>query len=363
MNPYDAPQGDWEEDLRRLKARLSRVVFIMIAVIGAGTAFYGIIDPAAGWVDAFYMTIITLTTVGYGEIIDLSGSPGGRLFTAVLILVGMGAVFYFLTTATAFILEGHLGHVFRRRQVEKTIANLSDHLIVCGSGGTALYTAAELLAVMREIVIICDHAERWDHVRKELPDTPIVVGDPASDEILESAGIARAAGLVACTESDKENLVVTLSARQLNPSLRIVSRVADVDSSDKIRRVGADAVVSPNFIGGLRLASELIRPTVVSFLDTMLRDRDANLRIDEVTLPPGSSAVGKEIRALDLGRISNALLVACREPSGQWCYNPPAGMTLAEKSVLILLGSPSEIRAVCDHVGGAMISRPVAGRA
>jgi len=360
LNPYDAPQSDWEEDLRRLKARLARVALFIIAVIGAGTALYRIIDPAAGWVNAFYMTIITLTTVGYGEIIDLSGSPVGRLFTALLILVGMGSVFYFLTTATAFILEGHLVHVFRRRQVEKNIASLSGHLIVCGSGGTALYTAAELLAVERQVVIICDHPERWDHVRKELPEVPIVLGDPATDEILEAAGIKRAAGMVACTESDKENLVVTLSARQLNPSLRIVSRVTDVDASDKIRRVGADAVVSPNFIGGLRLASELIRPMVVSFLDTMLRDRDANLRIDEVTLPPGSSAVGREIQELKLGEISNALLVAYRESSGQWRYNPPGGMTVAEESVLILLGTPSEIRAVCEHVGGTMISKPTA---
>lgn len=330
----------------------------MIVVIGMGTASYRIIDPAAGWVNAFYMTIITLTTVGYGEIIDLSGSPAGRLFTAFLILVGMGGVFYFLTTATAFIVEGQLGQVFRRRQVEKTIASLSDHLIVCGSGGTALYTAAELLAVERQVVIICDHPERVEHVRKELPEVPMVLGDPASDEILEAAGITRAAGVVACTESDKENLVVTLSARQLNPSLRIVSRVTDIDSSDKIRRVGADAVVSPNFIGGLRLASELIRPAVVSFLDTMLRDRDANLRIDEVTLPPGSSAVGREIGDLELGKVSNALLVAYRESSGQWRYNPPPRMTLAEKSTLILLGSPTEIRAVCDHVGGTMMSKP-----
>ena len=108
MNPYDAPQSDWEEDLRQLKARLTRVALFMIAVIGVGTAVYRIIDPVAGWVNAFYMTIITLTTVGYGEIIDLSSSPSGRLFTSFLILVGMGGVFYFLTTATAFIIEGQL---------------------------------------------------------------------------------------------------------------------------------------------------------------------------------------------------------------------------------------------------------------
>ena len=193
---------------------------------------------------------------------------------------------------------------------------------------------------------------------KSCPALPSFFGDPASDEVLEAAGIKRAAGVVACTESDKENLVVTLSARQLNPSLRIVSRVTDIDSFDKIRRVGADAVVSPDFIGGLRLASEMIRPTVVSFLDTMLRDKDANLRIDEISLPPESSAVGKEIGELELHKVSNALVVAYRDSAGQWRYNPPADMLLQQNSVLILLGSPSEVRLVCDHMGGVMVSKP-----
>ena len=358
MNPYDAPQSDWEEDLRQLRVRLAAAAFFLVAVTGTGTVGYKIIDSTVSWVDAFYMTAITLTTVGFSEVVDLSARPGGRVFTAILILVGMAGVLYFVTTATAFVVEGQHVHVFRRRQLEKTIANLSNHLIVCGSGGTALYAAAELLAVKRQVVIICDHPERAEHVGKELPDIPMVLGDPASDEVLEAAGVMRAAGVLACTESDKENLVVTLSARQLNPSVRIVSRAIDIDSEEKIRRVGANAVVSSNFIGGLRLASELIRPTVVSFLDTMLRDKDANLRIDEITLPAGSPALGKEIGELELHKISNALVVACRDPAGQWHYNPPSNITMLEDSVLILLGSPGEVRSVCEHMGGRMISKP-----
>lgn len=333
------------------------MVVLLVGVVG-----YRMIDPGAGVVDALYMTVITLTTVGFGEIIDLSGSPGGRIFTVVLILVGMGGALYFVSTATAFVLEGHLGNVFRRRRMEKIIARLSDHLIVCGSAGTATYTAGELVSVQREVVVICEDPDAAEDLRQKFPDTPIIIGDPASDEVLLEAGIERAAGLVACTDNDKENLVVTLSARQLNPTVRIVARVSDVESEQKIRKVGADAVVSPDFIGGLRLASELIRPTVVSFLDIMLRDKDLNLRVDEVRIPEGCGSVGTKLHELDLGEGSDALLLALREPDGSWSYNPDDERSLEADHVLVLLGSPEDVLAACDAVGGEMVSKPTRPR-
>jgi voltage-gated potassium channel len=355
---YDVFGSDTEEDLRLLRVRLAAAAVFLVAVTVAGTVGYRVIDPSVSWVDAFYMTAITLTTVGYGEIIDLDGNPGGRIFTAALIIVGMGGVLYFVTTATAFVVEGHLGHVFRRRKMEKNIRNLSGHLIVCGWGSTAVYTTLELLAVQRQVVLVCEDTGRLSWLDHELPDVPKILGDPTRDAVLEAAGAARAVGLVACTDSDKENLVISLSARQLNPNIRIVSRVVDIDAADKIRQVGADAIVSPAHIGGLRLASELIRPTVVSFLDLMLRDKDQNLRVDEVSIPEGSPIVGMAIEDLKMGEVSNALLMAYRSPAGDWHYNPEAGRTVEAGSVLILMGTPGDIRAVCDHLGGSVQARP-----
>ncbi len=315
MNVYDVTPTEVDEDLRQLRLRLSVAALFLCCVMVVGVVGYRIIDPRVAWVDAFYMTAITLTTVGFGEIVDMSARPGGRIFTAVLILVGMGGVLYFVTTATALILEGQIGHVFKRRKLEKTIGSMSGHLIVCGAGGTAVYTTKELLSVRRQVVLVCEKRDQVDYLRGEIADTPLIVGDPASDEVLIAAGVERAAGIVACTDNDKENVVITLSAHQLNSSIRIVSRVTDIRSEDKIRRVGANAVVSPTYIGGLRLASELIRPTVVNFLDVMLRDQDANLRIDEVTIPESSPAAGKKIHELGLESVSNALLIAVRGPS------------------------------------------------
>lgn len=348
-----------DHDLRQLRVRLSGAALFLVAVLMVGVVGYRIVDPETTVVDALYMTIITLTTVGFSEVVDLEGHPGGRLFTGALILVGMGGVLYFVSTATAFVLEGQLGHVFWRRRMARAIERLSDHLIVCGSGATAAYTAVELHSVERPVLVVCDDPDGVPLLQRELPDAPILVGDATSDEILREAGIERASGLVACTTSDKDNILIVLSARQLNAGLRIVARVGDIQSEQKARQAGADAVVSPNFIGGLRLASELLRPTVVTFLDQMLRDREANLRIDEVRIPAGSPAVGRRLGELALEDEGGALLVAIRTEGGSWVYNPPSDTTVEPETVLVLMGSPGHMREVCERVEGAMVSKPV----
>lgn len=355
LGPYDAR---FDEDVRQLRRRLAVAALFLAGVVGVGVIGYRVIDPGASVVDALYMTVITLTTVGFTEVVDLSGHPWGRLFTVALILVGMGGVLYFVSTATAFVLEGQLGHVFWRRRMEKEIARLSRHLIVCGCGETALYAAAELHAVRRRLVVVSEDPERVDRIRRELPGVPVVVGDPARDETLRRAGIERAAGILACTDSDRDNLVATLTARRLNPTARIVARVGDVEEEEKVRSVGADAVVSPTFIGGLRIASELIRPTVVTFLDQMLRDRDRNLRIDEVRIPEGSSAVGSTLGEIDLRNRSDAMLLACRTGGERWIYNPPPETEIRPGSTLILMGSPADVEAVRRALEGEMVSPP-----
>lgn len=357
MDVYEPTAHRWEQDLRELKVRLLGALAFMLAVTAVGTFGFHAIDPGAGWVRAFFMTAITLTTVGYGHEVNLD-SQGALVFTAILILVGMGGVLYFVTTATAFVLEGQLGHVFRRRRMEKELGALSGHLIVCGSGQTAIYTAAELASVQRPVVLVLERGEEAAHARAELPDVPIIAGDPGKDEILLLAGVQRAAGVVACTDSDKDNVVVTLTARQLNPHIRIVTRVTDVEVEAKLRRVGADAVVSPNFIGGLRMASELIRPTVVTFLDTMLRDRDLNLRVDEMRIPEDSPAVGRPLNTLGLEEVPGALLLAVRREDGAWEYNPPRSGAVEAESTLVFLASPMDSLKLCERLGGVMISLP-----
>lgn len=350
MDYYEPTATQWETEMVDLRRRLLGAFGFIVLVTIVGVIGFSIIDPEAGLVRAFFMTAITLTTVGYGEEIPVDTDPA-RIFTALLILVGMGGVLYFVSTGTAFLLEGQLGHVFRRKKMKRDLARLEGHLIVCGSGPTAIYAVAELHAVNRSVVLVVTTREGAEEAKRALPDVPVVLGDPTDDDILRAAGVERATGLVACSESDNENVVITLTARQLNSRVRIVARLQDVDQEGKIRKVGANAVVSPQHIGGLRLASELIRPTVVSFLDKMLRDEDLNLRIDEVVIPEGSSAVGEPIRNLGLERLPRLLLLAVRTGEGAWEYNPSRSYEVKSGMVLIVLGSPDDSQALREGLG------------
>jgi voltage-gated potassium channel len=352
MDFYEPSAQQWEQDMVDLRNRLLGALALILAVTVVGTVGFLVVDPDAGLIRAFFMTAITLTTVGYGEEIAID-TDGARVFTAVLILTGMGVTLYFVSTATAFVLEGQLGHVFRRRKMERDLASLTGHLIVCGSTRTARYAARELAAVERTVVLVVGSREEAQEVGADLDDVRVVLGDPTDDDILRAAGIERASGLIACSESDNHNVVITLTARQLNPRIRVVSKLQDIEQEQKVRKVGANSVVSPQHIGGLRMASELIRPTVVDFLDTMLRDRDRNLRIDEFVVPAGSPAVGSPLREAGLERVPGILLLALRHVDGSWVYNPPRDHNVDAGETLIFLGSPHDARQIRDLLGDA----------
>lgn len=334
-------------DLRR---RLLSALGLLVAVTLVGIVGFSVIDPSAGVIRSFFMTAITLTTVGYGEEIPID-TDGARIFTAVLILAGMGATLYFVSASTAFLLEGQLGHVFRRKRMQRDLERLEGHMIVCGSGPTALYAARELSRVERPLVLVARTSADVEDLRADVSTVPVVVGDPTDDDILRAAGVERASGVIACAEADNENVVITLTARQLNPRVRIVARLQDVDHESKVRKVGANAVVSPQHIGGLRLASELVRPAVVDFLDEMLRDRERNLRLEEVRVPSGGEAAGKSIEELQLENLPGVLLLAVRAQDGSWQYNPHRGRVVEVGEVLIFMGSPSDSRSLRARFG------------
>jgi voltage-gated potassium channel len=353
MDYYEPSATKFDQDMEELRARLQGALSFLLLVTLVGILGFMAIDPSAGPVRAFFMTAISLTTVGYGEEVPID-TDGARIFTAVLILVGMGGTLYFVSTATAFVVEGQLGNVFRRRKMERELSTIRGHLIVCGSGAPARYAARELAAVERKVVLVASTVEGADAVATALEGVLIVVGDPTDNLILASAGVERAEGLIACSESDNENVVITLTARQLNANLRIVAQLQDVQQADKIRKVGADSVVSPNHIGGLRMASELVRPTVVDFLDTMLRDRDRSLRVEEVAVGEGSFAVGRQIAALELDDHPGILLLAVRHPGGRWEYNPSRASEIQPGQTLIVLGSPSDAAQLRERLKPAV---------
>lgn len=344
------PSFGVDEEIRQLRGRLVPAALALLIVLAVGAIGYRALVPGTTWVNAIYMTFITLTTVGFGEVVDLSGSPAGRIFTMVLLTAGIGIAAYLASAATAVILEGQLQHAFWRRRMQKEAGRMTGHYIVCGSGETAVQAARELAAVGRELVVICEKPERAARLSERLPGVPLLTGDPTDEAMLRRAGVDRAAGLIVSSPDDKDNLVVTLTARNLNKGVRIISRATLPEMGTKMRQVGADAVVTPSLIGGLRMASELVRPTVVTFLDQMLRDRDRNLRVSELTLAPGSAVVGRRLGDLQPLAGSDSLLLACRDTDGRWTYNPPADFRLAEGATLVVMGSPRDLSIIEDNL-------------
>jgi voltage-gated potassium channel len=311
---------------------------IMIAIILIGTVGYWFIGGRQySFVDTLYMTVITITTVGFEEVIDLSGNVGGRIFTMFIAIAGIGIMAYIVTNITALVVEGELTESFRRRRMEKTAGTYEGHYIVCGVGRVGCYIANELHATKRLHVIVDVNRKSIETSLESFRDEVFIEGDATDSNTLLRAGVEKASGLFAVTGDDNQNLVVSLTAKQLNPHLRVVARCNDIRNTEKMKKAGADAVVSPNAIGGLRMASEMVRPTVVSFLDTMLRDREKNLRVEEVPVP--ESFAGQPISALNLKRFSHALLLAVKTGE-DWVHNPSESYVIDQKNTLLFMTTP-----------------------
>ena len=336
----------------RSEKRLLIALTLLLVTISAGTVgFKYLTGKHHDWLDCLYMTVITLSTVGFGETIETSQFAGARVFTIFLILTGIGIWIYVLGTLTSIMMETDLFDLFKRIKMKRDLNHIRKHFIVCGAGRTGTCIAQELLRTGIDFVVIERDPERIEELSK-LGDVLHIRGDATDDETLIEAGIDRAAGLAATLTSEKDNLFLTLTARQLNPSIRIVARGLDEGVNRKLRKAGADATVSPTIIGGLRMASELIRPSVVSFLDTMLRDVTGTIRFEEMHITRDSSFVNQTIKSTKLREDSNLLIVALRRQDDMhFQYNPPADTTLTDGMTLVLLGESAHINKLKEAHG------------
>ena len=327
-----------------IRQRLIAGFVALFIVLSFGVTGYLILGQGQwGFLDTLYMAVITLSTVGFGELPGMSDNLGAKLFTVFLILFGMGVLIFVVSTVTAFIVEGELSDVIWRRRLQKMLKKLENHFIICGAGRTGIHIVNELHRTLRPMVVI-EADELVVQALRDYENLPIIRGDATDDDILREAGIERAMGLVAGLPTDKDNLYLTITAKQINPNLRVVAKGMDASLSVKLLKAGADSVVTPNFIGGLRIASELIRPSVVSFLDLMLRDKKKTLRIEEATIPPGSWVTGKSLREVEIPRKTGLIVVAARAAGDQaFQYAPNADTRLTEGMTLIVLGDVANL--------------------
>ena len=296
-----------------------------------------------------FMSIITLTTVGFMEVQPLS--TAGRIFTIFLLIIGFSTIFYGLGTLTVFIVEGEMLKIIRRKRMEKKISRLNDHHIICGSGEMGKHVLNEFVATKKPFVVIEKDEAEIEALIEHYNEVLHIKGDASCDEALKKAGIQSAKGVITTFASDKENLFVVLTARNLNPALRIVTRCMEEESSHKLRSAGADAVVSANAIGGMRMASEMLRPAVVSFLDIMLREKDEVLRVEEARVAEGSRIEGTTIKDANVFNNTGMIIIAIRESlSDKYIYNPKSDFMLKAGDTLVVLGEVDQVEKLRKYV-------------
>ena len=321
---------------------LGVLTFVGTLVFWGLGLYYG--RPDWSIMNCLFMVVITLTTIGYGDWLDIRNLYLAELFTLLLAMVGIAVPAFLVSNITALIVEGLFTERFRRRRMEKRIAALSDHIIVCGVGTTGTHVVSELIWTGRSVVAIDQDEEKLQRLCHELGEFPYIVGPAESDETLRAAGIERAHGLIACLTDDRDNVFVTLTARSLHRTLRIISKVLDDSSRRKLVIAGANQTVNPTAVGGLRLVSEMVRPTAVTFLDSMVRDRTASHRFEELTVEPGSAIAGKSLAKSGLRGKGNSLVVAAKRPGEKtFIYNPTADVLLEPGLVLVILASVTEV--------------------
>ncbi len=333
----------------RIRFLWAAVYFLVVFLIG--TIGYWVIEEWR-WADAVYMAVTTVTSVGFMEVYPLSAS--GRTFTMLLIFLGITGLGIWWALITALIVELDLAGVLRGRRIMKSIESLSDHYIICGAGRMGSVVISEMVEAQIPFVVIEHDSTRLSNVLENNPDVLAIEGDATMDQTLIGAQVERAKGLAACLAEDADNLLVCITARHLKPSLNTVSRAYNEESVPKLRRAGAEHVVSPNVTGGIRMAYSLLRPHVVSFLDCVISDAGIELRLEQAAISGNSPLVGQSLAEARIPQRTGLIVLGLRRASqtGPPIYNPGPETRLGAGDVMIVLARSEQVEQLRQYAGG-----------
>ena len=326
------------EAWRRLRFGLAALAGIVVI----GTVGY--IAFGFPLIDAVYQTVTTISTVGFREVHPLS--TGARLFTMALILGGVGTVFYTFTLLMEAVVEGQVAELLGRRRMDRRIARMEGHVIVCGFGRVGRILAHYVNGAGQDVVVIENDPDRA--ASAEGLGVLVVRGDATTDDVLREAGITRARVLVTALTTDADNLFVTLTARSLRPDLFIVARARIESSEAKLSQAGADRVVNPQGIGGARMAAFVLQPHVAEFLDIVMHDGSLEFRLEEVSVPDDSPLAGRSLRDAQIRDSTGALILALRDSGGDFTTNPPPETVLEAGQILIAIGTEGQLKALAE---------------
>lgn len=320
-------------------------VFVLVAILAlivVGIVGFQLIE-GWNWLDALYMTVISFSTVGFHEVNPLSSA--GRFFTVFIIFSGLVILALLSASVTTWFVSSQ---IFARRKIQKMkkqIANLKDHVIVCGGGETAKTVIREFRKSDKPFVVIEHNPDIVQELNELFPNLLIIEGDATKDEVLEEANIKQAHSLITTMPVDADNLFVVVSARDLNPNLTIISRAVDPHTENKLYKAGANYVIVPNVLEGLRMAAVILRPTLVSFLKIMMANTDISLRLEEIDIPPESSLVNKTLQEARIPQRTGLLVIALkRAADSKWFFNPVSSTMLNKNDKLIVLGEVERIK-------------------
>lgn len=313
---------------------------MLVLILGFGTAGFMLIEGGT-LLDSLYMTVITITTVGYGEIVHLSAA--GRVFNMFLIMIGVAFVLYMFSRITEDVIEGGLRATIGRMRMKKDVARLRNHYIVCGFGRIGKVICKILEDNGRPFVVIEKSAHRIPAIAEQ--GYHVLEGEAADDQTLKDAGIMTARGLIAVVSSDADTVYITLSARGIRPDLFIMARSSGEDGAEtKLLRAGANKVLSPYYIGATRMAQQLVRPTVIDFIDLAVHGGELGLRLEEMVISAGSKVAGSTLMDSGIRKKYDLIVVAIKRQGGEMQFNPSPNTPLDVSDTLVVLGNHKDIK-------------------
>ncbi len=334
--------------------KLIHAIIITFSFIFLATLGYKILYPDVSYLRILFATIITVTTVGFEDVLSVSSNNISLIYTIFVLLIGLGLVLYCVSVFTAIMIEGYMHSVFAERNSKRRAKKMKGHSIVCGVGTTSFHVVERLYKEGQQFVVIENNQENISKIQKSFKNITLLVGDATTEELLNEANISEAATLVASLSNDRDNLYLTITAKMMNPKIQIIARAIDYNLQDKFKKAGANYVISPNFLGGQRIAARIVNPNIEEFLEVIIKqDADKTINLYHICIPENSELIGKTLKESKISQTTGVNIISY-SPDGNtedYIFNPSAELEIRPKSMLLFIGSIEQKRMLEEMAG------------